>query len=91
MSQSSRDDKAQVALAFAADYLEVLATARSARLLPARRSLVALVRKTAAARVHIAAQGESRVQQERLTAFCFVVQSHADDIPPIGRNGACGS
>jgi hypothetical protein len=32
MSQSSRDDKAQVALAFAADYLEVLATARSGAL-----------------------------------------------------------
>ena len=50
MSQSSRDDKAQVALAFAADYLDVLATARSARLLPARRCLVALVREFAAAR-----------------------------------------
>jgi hypothetical protein len=50
MRQSPRDDKAQVTLALAADYLEVLATARSARLLPARRCLVALVRKTAAAR-----------------------------------------
>jgi len=57
MSQSSRDDKAQVALAFAADYLEVLATARSARLLPARRCLVALVRKTAAARIENTVQG----------------------------------
>ena len=45
MSQSSRDDKAQVALAFAADYLDVLATARSVGLLPARRCLVALVRE----------------------------------------------
>ena len=50
MRQSPRNDNAQVALAFAADYLDVLATARSARLLPARRCLVALVCKTGAAR-----------------------------------------
>ena len=50
MRQSPRNDNAQVTLALAADYLEVLATARSARLLPARRCLVALVREFAAAR-----------------------------------------
>jgi len=50
MRQSLGDDKAQVTLALAADYLEVLATARSVGLLPARRCLVALVREFAAAR-----------------------------------------
>jgi hypothetical protein len=45
MRQSPRNDNAQVTLALAADYFEVLATARSARLLPARRCLVALVRE----------------------------------------------
>jgi hypothetical protein len=39
----------KVTLALAIDYLEVLATCRSARLLPGRRCLIALVRKTAAA------------------------------------------
>ena len=50
MRQSLGDDKAQVTLALAADYFEVLATARSVGLLPARRCLVALVREFAAAR-----------------------------------------
>ena len=45
MRQSLGDDKAQVTLALAADYFEVLATARSVGLLPARRCLVALVRE----------------------------------------------
>jgi hypothetical protein len=52
MRFSQRDEAAHalVLLSFATDYLEVLATVRSTRLLSGRRCLIALVRKTAAAR-----------------------------------------
>lgn len=48
-SQRNNPEATKAILALAIDYLEVLATARSTRLLPGQRSLIALVRKTAAA------------------------------------------
>ncbi|CUU36080.1 MAG: VCBS repeat-containing protein [Armatimonadetes bacterium] len=49
-SRNSDNDQAKVFQALAKDYLEILATARSVRLLPQHGCVVALVRKTAAAR-----------------------------------------
>jgi len=49
-SQRNNPEATKVTLALATDYFEVLATARSTRLLPGQRCLIALVRKTAAAR-----------------------------------------
>jgi len=48
-SQRNNPEATKVTLALATDYFEVLATARSTRLLPGQRCLIALVRKTAAA------------------------------------------
>jgi hypothetical protein len=49
-SQRNSSETIKVTLALATDYLEVLATARSTRLLPGQHCLIALVRKTAATR-----------------------------------------
>lgn len=48
--QSTDSDQVRVLQNLAEDYLEILATTRSVRLLPRRACIIALVRKTAAAR-----------------------------------------